>query len=168
VTTSPSVPYGTAESLFRAAHHDLARLTYRLLGNEADTQDSLPRVAALPAAPAQRAYLTRIAANEARQILRYPYRRWERLGADWTEPEPGPEPMVDTVQAREDLRLVWKAIDELPGVRGTVVTLHAAGYEYDEIAAQLDIDISTVRSHISNARRQLSRVVPRDWEGAQL
>jgi len=48
-----------------------------------------------------------------------------------------------------------------------VVALRAAGYEYGEIAASLGVSVSTVRSHISNARKQLSRTVARDWEGAQ-
>jgi DNA-directed RNA polymerase specialized sigma24 family protein len=47
------------------------------------------------------------------------------------------------------------------------VMLYAAGYEYEEIKAELDIDTSTVRSHISNARKQLSRTVPRSWKGEQ-
>ena len=46
--------------------------------------------------------------------------------------------------------------------------LRAAGYEYGEIAASLGVSVSTVRSHISNARKQLSRTVARDWEGARL
>jgi RNA polymerase sigma factor (sigma-70 family) len=77
------------------------------------------------------------------------------------------ESLEDSVQAREFLRLVWKAISELPEARREVVALRAAGYEYEEIAAGLSISISTVRSHISYARKQLARTVPRGWEGEQ-
>jgi len=45
--------------------------------------------------------------------------------------------------------------------------LRAAGYEYGEIAESLGVTVSTVRSHISYARKQLSRTVARDWEGAR-
>src|SRR6266576_2366460 len=117
----PQAPYGDAESLFRAAHNELMRVAYALLGNRFDTDQD---------------------------------------GASW-------EALDEQVQARADLRLLWKAIGELPGMRRDVVALRAAGYEYREIAASLGVSISTVRSHISYARKQLSRTVARDWEGTQ-
>ena len=86
----PQAPYGDAESLFRAAHADLMRAAYALLGSWADTEDAAQnsccslmlawdRVAVLRTADKQGAYLIRIVINEALQILRYPHRRWERL-----------------------------------------------------------------------------------------
>jgi RNA polymerase sigma factor (sigma-70 family) len=171
-------PYGDAESLFHAAHADLVRAVYALLGNHADTEDAAQnsfyklmvawdRVAELPTAGEQRAYLIRIMINEALQILRYPHRRWERLGVDAGEYETVQGSPDENLEAREDLQLVWKAIGELPGVRREVVVLRAAGYEYGEIAARLGISKSTVRSHISYARQQLSRTAPRGRKGAQ-
>jgi RNA polymerase sigma-70 factor (ECF subfamily) len=59
--------------------------------------------------------------------------------------------------AAEHLRRVWRAIGELPDGNREVVVLFAAGYEYEEIAAMLDVAVSTVRSHISSARRRLPR-----------
>jgi DNA-directed RNA polymerase specialized sigma24 family protein len=44
------------------------------------------------------------------------------------------------------------------------VALFAAGYEYREIAEMLDITVSTVRSHVSCARKELSRMVPDEGE----
>jgi RNA polymerase sigma-70 factor (ECF subfamily) len=169
-------PYADAESLFRTAYGDLVRTGYALLGNHADTEDATqnsfhklmvawPRVGGLPSAERQRAYLIRIVINEALQILRYPYRRWERPDDNAVEQGASQEVLDEQVLAREQLRLVWKAIGELPRVRREAVLLRAAGYEYEEIAARLSITISTVRSHISNARQQLSRTVPRGWEG---
>lgn len=171
-------PYGDAESLFRAAYGDLVRAVYGLLGNHADTEDATQnsfhklmlawtRVGGLPTAGEQRAYLIKIAVNEALQILRFPYRKWERLGGAAGERGGLRESLDDSVQAREDLRLVWNAIGQLPPTRREVVILHAAGYEYEEIAARLGIKISTVRSHISYARQQLAQLAPRDWEGAR-
>jgi RNA polymerase sigma-70 factor (ECF subfamily) len=171
-------PYADAEALFRAAYPDLIPAAYRLLGNRADTEDAAQntfhklmvawpkKVGGLPA-DEQRAYLIKIVINEARQILRRSYRSREFPGVDAGE-RASPSPSIEEkVQAKEELRLVWQAISELPGARRDVVTLRAAGYEYEEIAAELDIDISTVRSHISNARKQLSRRAARDWEGEQ-
>jgi DNA-directed RNA polymerase specialized sigma24 family protein len=54
----------------------------------------------------------------------------------------------------------------MPDMRRDVVLLRAAGYEYRDIAARLGVNVSTVRSHISDARKQLSRTLPRSWEGA--
>jgi len=172
-------PYGDAGSLFRAAHADVVRAAFALLGNHADTEDAeqnsfyklmvaWDRVAELPTTGSQRAYLIRIVINEALQILRYPHPRWERLDVDPGEGEYGvvQESLDERLEAREDLRLVWKAISELPEVRRVVVVLRAAGYEYGEIAAELGISISAVRSHISYARKQLSKTAPRR-KGAQ-
>ena len=36
----PQATYGDAESLFRAAHNELMRVAYALLGNRADTEDA--------------------------------------------------------------------------------------------------------------------------------
>ncbi len=169
--------YPNAESLFRAVYRVLIRVAYRLLGNRADTEDAAqnsflklmaawPRVASLPAAK-QRGYLVRIVSNEALQILRYPHQSWEQPGAEAGQIASARPSVEESVQAKEELLVVWKAISELPRACRDVVMLYAAGYEYGEIAAELDIDISTVRSHISNARKQLSRTVPRGWKGEQ-
>ena len=67
----PQAPYGDAESLFRAAHNELMRVAYALLGNRADTEDAAQdsffklmtawhRVGGLPTPDEQRAYLFRI------------------------------------------------------------------------------------------------------------
>jgi RNA polymerase sigma-70 factor (ECF subfamily) len=169
----PQAPYGDAESLFRAIHAELARAAYGLLGNHADAEDAVQngfyrlmmaweRVGRLATPDEQRAYLMRIVLNEALQILRYPHRRWEHLDADAGQHQAIQESFEDAIQARHDLRLVWKAISELPEMRRDVVLYRAAGFEYKEIAARLGVRQSTVRSHISNARQQLSRTVPRD------
>jgi RNA polymerase sigma factor (sigma-70 family) len=169
-------PYGDAESLIRSVHADLARAAYGLLGHRADAEDAVQsgcfklmtawhRVGRLDQAEKQRAYLMRMVLNEAMQILRSPYRRWEDLDADAAERASSQSSLEDEIQAKQDLRVTWKAISELPGMRRDAVLLHAAGWEYPDIAARLGVTVSTVRSHISDARKQLSRTVPRDWEG---
>lgn len=174
----PQAPYSDAESLFRAVHTELMRVAYALLGNHADTEDAAQdsffklvtawhRVGGLPTPGEQRAYLVRIVINEALHILRYPHRRWERLGVDAEDHGASWDSLDEQVQAKADLRLLWEAISELPGMRRDVVALRAAGYEYGEIAESLGVRVSTVRSHISYARKQLSRTAARDWEGAQ-
>jgi len=120
----PQAPYGDAESLFRAAHNELMRVAYALLGNRADTEDAAQdsffklvtawhRVGGLPTPDEQRAYLFRIVINEALHILRYPHRRWERLGVDTDPDGASGEALDEQVQARADLRLLWKAIGDV-------------------------------------------------------
>lgn len=173
---APQAPHRDVESLIRAAHGDLVRAAYRLLGNRADAQDAVQEgcikvmrkwatVGTLPTAQQQKAYLRTVVLREGLQILRQPYRRRESLGADQTEStdEAGQEAGQE---AAEHLRLVWKAIAELPeGRQQDAMVMFAAGYEYPEIAAALGVDVSTVRSHISNARRHLPRPAPGELEG---
>jgi RNA polymerase sigma-70 factor (ECF subfamily) len=113
----------------------------------------------------QRAFLRTVVKNEALQILRRRYRRGECFGTDGAG-EPGvPEHLDELIQARKDLWLAVQAIKEMPVTRRRVVILYVEGYRTGEIAAMLDISVSTVRSHMSNARRDLRRAVPGDWEG---
>src|SRR5690348_15749802 len=110
-------PYGDPALLLRSVLADLARTAYGLLGQHADAEDAVqngcfklimawPRVAGLATAGEQRAYLIRIVANEALQILRDPHRRWEHLGAE-AERAVTHHSFEDEIQAKEDLRLVW-------------------------------------------------------------
>lgn len=175
---APQAPYRDVESLIRAAHDELVRAAYRLLGNRADAQDAVQEgcikvmrkwatVGTLPTAQQQRAYLRTVVLREGLQILRQPYRRRESLGADQTENPHSTDEAGQAAgqEAGEHLRLVWKAIAELPEGRQDAMVMFAAGYEYLEIAAALGVDVSTVRSHISNARKQLPRPAPGELEG---
>ena len=171
-------PYGDAESLFRAFYQGVVRVAYSLAGNKADAEDiaqesfckilaAWTRIAVMPTAGEQRAYLTRIVINEVLRVLRHPYRKRESLGTDAGEREAVDDPVDGKVQARDDLHALWEAIGELPEMRRAVISLYAAGYGYEEIAAWLGISISAVRSHMSDARRQLSRTLSRERKVAR-
>jgi RNA polymerase sigma-70 factor (ECF subfamily) len=177
VTAGADGPYRDIQPLIRATHDVLVRAAFRLLGNRADAEDAVQegcikvmrswlRVSELPTARQQRAYLITAVVNEALQILRQPYRRRERLEAARAESACITGHPDEAGQAAgEHLRLVWKAISELPEGRREVVIMFAAGYEYPEIASTLGVHVSTVRSHISNARKQLPRSAPGELEG---
>src|SRR5690348_6008597 len=169
-------PYGDAESLFRAFYQGVVRVAYSLAGNTADAEDIAQesfckvlavwtRIAVMPTAGEQRAYLTRIVINEALRVLRH--RKREFLDADAGEREVVDDPVYGQVQARGDLHVIWTVISDLPEMRRAVISLYAAGYEYGEIAAWLDISISAVRSHMSYARRKLSTTVARERKVAR-
>jgi RNA polymerase sigma factor (sigma-70 family) len=171
-------PYGDAESLFRAFYYGVVRVAYSLTGNKADAEDIVqesfyrlllawPRVAPLRTAGEQRAYLTKIVINEARRVLRDPSRKRVSPSAGAGQDQIIEEPLDGKAQARDELRSTWEAIGELPEMQRDVISLYAAGHEYKEIAALLGISSSTVRSHMSNARRQLSSAVSRERKGAR-
>lgn len=169
-------PYRDIESLIRATHDELGRVAFRCLGHHADAEDAVqtacikvlrcwPKVKRLATSAQQRAYLVKTVTNETLQIRRQPHRRRELFTVDDAEPAWMPEfPGGSGQTAREHLRLVWQAISELPDENREAVTLFAAGYEYREIAEMLDVAVSTVRSHVSSARKRLPRSDPHGWE----
>ena len=169
-------PYRDIESLIRATHAELGRVAFRCLGNHADAEDAVQsacikvlrcwaKVAGFMTAAQHRAYLVTTVTNETLQIRRQPHRVRESLAAADAEPGWMPEfPGGHGQAAREHLRRVCKAISALPDENREVVLLFAAGYEYREIAEMLDIAVSTVRSHISSARRRLPRAAPTGQE----
>ena len=169
-------PYRDIESLIRATHDQLGGVAFRCLGHYGDAEEAVqtacikvwrcwPKVAGLTTAAKQRAYLVKTVTNEALQIHRQPHRRRELLTIDETDPGWIPElPGGHGQRARDHLRLVWQAISELPDDNREVVALFAAGYEYREIAAMLDVAVSTVRSHVSCARKRLPRAAADDRE----
>lgn len=162
-------PHRDIESLIRATFPELGRVAFRCLGNRADAENAVQsacikvlrcwaKVSGFSTAAQQRAYLVTTVTNETLQMRRQPHRRREVLAAADTEPGWVPEfPGGRGQTAAEHLRLVWQAISQLPDENREVVLLFAAGYEYGEIAEMLDIAVSTVRSHVSSARRRLPR-----------
>jgi RNA polymerase sigma-70 factor, ECF subfamily len=171
--------YCDVESLIRDTHRELGRIAFRYLGNYADAEDAVqqacvkvmrcwPVVASLPSAARQRAYLVRTLINETFQIRRQAYRKRELFTLESMDPGWVPDfPGASGQAAKDDLRRVWHAISSLSGESREVILLYAVGYEYREIAEKLDIAVSTVRSHISLARRRLARAADECREEGQ-
>jgi RNA polymerase sigma-70 factor, ECF subfamily len=169
-------PYHDIEALIHATYRECASAAFRILRNHDDAEDATqsacmkvllmwPKVGSFPTAGKQRAYLHSTVRNEALQILRKRQRRKECYDLGESGDARIPEQLAELARARKDLRLALKVIDEMPVARRKVVELRIASYGYGEIAAMLDISVSTVRSHISNARKHLRQVIPGDWEG---
>jgi RNA polymerase sigma-70 factor, ECF subfamily len=172
----PQPPYSDIEALIRATHRESASAAFRIVRNHADAEDVVqsacikvlqmwPKVSVFPTAGKQRAYLYSTVRNEALQILRKRQRRNECYDLGEAGDPRIPEHLAELARARKDLTLVLKIIDEMPVARRKVVKLRMDNYGYGEIAAMLDISVSTVRSHISDARKHLRQVMPGDWEG---
>lgn len=179
----PPVPerasYCDVESLIRATHSELGRIAFRCLRNHADAEDAVqeacvkimrcwPKVACLPTAAKQRAYLIRTLINETLQIHRQPHRRRELFTLGDIDPGWVPDfPGASGQSAKDQLRRVWRAISMMPAERQEVVVLYAAGFEYPEVAEMLDIARSTVRSHLCLARKELPRAADECREEGQ-
>jgi len=172
----PQPPYSDIEELVRATHREAGAIAFRIVRNDADAQDATqsayvkvllkwPQVSGFSTAAKQRAYLRKTVRNEALQILRRRQRRKESFDLDESGDPRIPERLGKLLRARKDLRPALKAIDELPATCRKVVKLRMADHGNAEIAAMLGISVSTVRSHISNARRRLRQVMPTDREG---
>lgn len=172
---SAQPPYHDVEALIRATHRECGRAAFGIVRNYADAEDAIqsacikvlemwPKVGGFPTAGRQRAYLLRAVRNEALQVLRKRARHKEHR-LDESD-DPGiPERLADLARDTKALRIALKVIDEMPAARQRVVNYWLANHGYGEIAALLDISVSTVRSHIGNARKDLRRAIPGDWEG---
>lgn len=172
----PEAPYADIECLVRATHYECYRTAFRILGRDVDAEDATqnayarltlkwPGVSSFETAGRQRAYLFKVVTNEALQIIRARGRKPEYTDTDAPEGVSISEHVEEQVLAREDLRLAAQAIGELPTACRRVMTLYMAGYEYGEIAEMLGIHVSTIRSHMSNAREYLKGILPRTREG---
>lgn len=172
----PQPPYSDIEALVRATHRESGIIAFGIVRNFADADDATqsahvkvwlmwPKVSGFSTAAKQRAYVYRTVRNEALLILRKRQRQKETFDLDEAGDPRLPEHLGEMLRTRTDIGSVLRIIDELPSSCRRVVKLRMDSRGYDEIAAMLDISVSTVRSHISNARRRLRQVMPRDWEG---
>jgi RNA polymerase sigma-70 factor (ECF subfamily) len=172
----PRAPYHDIETLVREMGELLYGVACGILRNIADAEDVVqntyvkallnwPRVDSLPTWSDQCAFMVRIVTNEVKQLKRKRYWKAEYLGDNGEEIPRIPDDVDEHLQTKEHLRLLWQAIYTFREERRDVVAVFAAGYEYGEIAEMLGIHVSTVRSHMSNARQYLRREFPGVWEG---
>jgi RNA polymerase sigma-70 factor (ECF subfamily) len=111
--------------------------------------------------PSFRAWLTRIALNAARDILRKrkrrpsePYPEWE--DDTWQPPAPaseGPEQLALVAQQRAALARAMAGITD--DQRTAIVLYDVHGYDYAEIAELTAVSVGTVKSRIHRGRLAL-------------
>ncbi len=111
--------------------------------------------------PSFRAWLTRIAINAARDMLRKrkrrpsePYPEWE--DDSWQPPAPatdGPEQVALAQQQRVAIARCMEGISE--DQRAAIVLFDVEGYGYPEIAAITNVSVGTVKSRIHRGRLAL-------------
>jgi RNA polymerase sigma-70 factor (ECF subfamily) len=161
-------------NLASSHHQALERFARRLMGDasrgEDLVQETLLRaqqsISRLGAPYRFGPWLMGIAANLARKAWRAEARRplsLESLSADyphiaWDESDtaaPSPEQISE---AAEESRLLAQAIGALPRSLSRVVVLHYLdGLNYAEVAAALDVPVSTVKGRLFQSRARLRR-----------
>lgn len=117
-----------------------------------------------------RAWLTRIAINAARDILRRkkrrpsePYPEWE--DDTWQPPAPaseGPEQVSLVGQQRSALARAMAAITD--DQRTAIILYDVQGYDYAEIASLTGVSVGTVKSRIHRGRLALRELLGPDME----
>ncbi len=111
--------------------------------------------------PSFRAWLTRIALNAAKDLLRKrkrrpadPYPEWE--DDTWQPPAPeaeGPEQVTLAAQQRAALARAMEDITD--DQRAAIVLFDVHGYDYAEIADLTGVSVGTVKSRIHRGRMTL-------------
>lgn len=106
-------------------------------------------------------WLATIARRTAIDIHRRESRRPTGVALDQVDPS-APELMTHpiAVESAYDIWEVRRALDELPDEERTLIRLaHFDGLSHAEIAARLDVPISTVKSRTFRAHRRLARLL---------
>jgi RNA polymerase sigma-70 factor (ECF subfamily) len=108
--------------------------------------------------PSFRGWLTRIALNAAKDILRRrkrrpsePYPEWE--DDSWQPPAPGSEGPENLALVRQQRAVLARAMEGITDDQRTAIILFdVEGYDYAEIARLTGVSVGTVKSRIHRGR----------------
>jgi RNA polymerase sigma-70 factor (ECF subfamily) len=156
------------ESIVRARMDAVYRLSFAILGDEADARDAAQEtfVAAWREMPRLRdperfeAWLQRIAVNAARQTIRASRRRRIREIPSSTVVALAERPAP---AGPDDAAILDAALATLPVEQRAILVLHHLdGQPLAELATILDVPIGTAKSRLVAARRALAAAIARE------
>ena len=148
-------------AVYSATYSDLVRFLHRKVWDVDRAQDLAQEafVRVLDADPDNpRAWLFTVASNLARDEARAAVRRKKHMvlikGEAEARQRDAPQ-MTDEAERREKMEAVRSALEMLSEKDRTVLLLWDAGFNYDEIAAQVNISKGAVGTTLARARAKL-------------
>jgi RNA polymerase sigma-70 factor (ECF subfamily) len=149
------------DRLFREYHQPLVRYLTRRLGDrdwaEEVAQETFLRAVKQETIVSERSWLFAVATNLVRDEARRDIRRRRRLELlrehARAEAIVDPEPL--TIERAQEAALARKALDMLTERDREALLMREEGLDYTEIAAALELSISSVGTTLARARRRL-------------
>ena len=157
--------------VYHATYGDLVRFLYRKVWDADQAQDLAQEtfMRALDHEPDNpRAWLFTVATNLARDEARGVARRRKHLALLKSDAAANPGPAPDAAQAaeaNERTKAVRRALDQLSERDREALLLWDAGFNYQEIAAQIDSAVGSVGTTLARARRRLVAVFEQEEGG---
>lgn len=150
-----------SEEAFAADRAYLTQLAYRLLGSVQDAEDVVQEAwlrwqeAGRPVLEVPRAWFTRVVSRLCLDRLRAAERRPERYFGEWL-PEPWIEPDPRHELDETLSQALLQTLQRLSPAERAVFLLHDVfGYEFQEVAAMLDLEPANARQLAVRARQHL-------------
>ena len=82
----------------------------------------------------------------------------ETVNDDILQLQPGNDDPQSRAQARQELRRVYRVLEEMPEILASILILRdLQGLSYEEICGFLELPIGTVKSRLNRARRDLTK-----------
>jgi RNA polymerase sigma-70 factor, ECF subfamily len=155
--------------LVRQEQQRICQLVFRIVQRREDVDDLVQeiflllyrKIGGFRSESSFSTWLTRLAINECRRVLRR--RRFSRLlfGDEWEQQAPAGEgSALRLLEEEEEHQTLRRALSELPEkLRLVVILRYFEAIPCEEIAAVLDCKVGTVRSRLFHARQRLKEVM---------
>jgi len=112
------------------------------------------------------AFIYRVAQNQAIDELRRFSKETLAFSAEHLNEELVVNGPVEHLLNKEIRQKISEAVDQLPPQQKRIYTLHHEdGYKYEEIASQLNLSVSTIRNHMSQAMGNIRKVLSYTYPG---
>lgn len=154
----------TFEELFLPMSRNLYRCAYRYLSDREEAEDAVQEVYAklwnlrndLDKYKSKYALALTITRNYCLDLLRSKKRRKQREYRSESDTREGDTDPQDIIERKEIFARVTEAIDKLPEqYRLAVMMRDVEGYDFEEIASELDVKLSTLRVNLSRGRKMV-------------